>query len=188
MDQFAKMGKEESTASAHGAAAVSDEICQALGDRQFTSLAEVQAFLDQHVPQRNRRPVDEFHGLSPEQMHRMLNFPVTSPELVRFPEVVDTAPAAPILTLFSLLVEAISEQGLKPTAKGNLPRKFCRDAALIYWGEETYGGAHALWQHQQGRRFPRSAHHPPGGRTGGNRPQVQKPVYYQPGSAKVSGR
>jgi hypothetical protein len=72
-------------------------------------------------------------------MYRMLNFPFTSPELARFPEVIDTAPAAPILTLFSLLVEAIGEKGLKPTAKGNLPRKFCRHAALIYWGEETYG-------------------------------------------------
>jgi hypothetical protein len=132
------LGKEESTTSAHAAAAVSDELRQALGDRQFASLVEVQAFLDHHVQQRNRRPVDEFHGLSPEQMYRMLNFPFTSPELVRFPEVVDTAPAAPILTLFSLLVETIGEQGLKPTAKGNLPRKVCRDAALIYWGEETY--------------------------------------------------
>jgi hypothetical protein len=27
---------------------------------------------------------------------------------------------------------------LKPTAKGNLPRKFCWHAALSYWGEETY--------------------------------------------------
>jgi hypothetical protein len=35
-------------------------------------------------------------------------------------------------------VEAIGEQGLKPTAKGNLPRKFCREAALAYWDEATY--------------------------------------------------
>jgi hypothetical protein len=133
------LGKEESTTSAHGAAAVSDELRQALGDRQFTSLNELQAFLDHHMQQRNRRPVDAFHGLSPEQMYRMLNLPFTSPELVHFPEVPGTAPTAPILTLFSLLAEAVGEQGLKPTAKGNLPRKFCRDAALVYWGEETYG-------------------------------------------------
>ncbi len=38
--------------------------------------------------------------------------------------------------MFSLLVEAIGEDGLKPTAKGNLPRQFCREAALSYWGEE----------------------------------------------------
>jgi hypothetical protein len=36
------------------------------------------------------------------------------------------------------LADAIGTQGLKPTAKGNLPRKVCREAALAYWGEETY--------------------------------------------------
>lgn len=132
------LGKAETKTSGHGAAVLSDELHSALGDRQFNSLEEVQTFLDHHVQRQNRRPVDEFHGLSPEQMFQMLNFPFTSPTLVRFPEVVDTAPSAPILTLFSLLVEAIGEQGLKPTAKGNLPRKFCREAALLYWGEESY--------------------------------------------------
>jgi hypothetical protein len=40
--------------------------------------------------------------------------------------------------LFELLTDAIGEQGLKPTAKGNLPRNFCREAALSYWGEQGY--------------------------------------------------
>ncbi len=107
-------------------------------DRQFTSLEEVQAFTDRYTQQRNQRPLDEFHGLSPEQMHRMLHFPFTSPELAQFPDVLNTTPESPILTLFNQLSEAIGEQGLKPTAKGNLPQKFCREAALSYWGEETY--------------------------------------------------
>ena len=47
-------------------------------------------------------------------------------------------PSTPILTLFELLMNAIGEQGLKPTAKGNLPRNFCREAALAYWGEQQY--------------------------------------------------
>ncbi len=132
------LGKKESAASSHGAAEASAELRQALAGRQFGSQEEVQAFVDQHVQQRNRRPPDEFHGLSPEQMYQMLNFPFTSPELVCFPEVLDIIPAAPILTLFSLLAEAIGEQGLKPTAKGNLPQKFCREAALVYWGKETF--------------------------------------------------
>jgi len=132
------LGKRESVTPGHGAAAVSDELRRALGDRQFSSLEETQTFLDRHVQQQNQRPVDEFRGLSPEQMYQMLNFPFISPELVSFPEVLGVAPAAPILTLFSLLTEAIGEQGLKPTAKGNLPRKFCREAALAYWGEVTY--------------------------------------------------
>jgi hypothetical protein len=71
-------------------------------------------------------------------MHRILNFPFASQQLVSFPDRLEKSPTAPIMTLFNLLAEAIGEQGLKPTAKGNLPQKFCREAALAYWGEETY--------------------------------------------------
>jgi len=105
---------------------------------QFGSLTEVQAFVGHHTQQQNQRPLDEFHGLSPEQMHRLLHFPFASPELVRLPEVLTTSPTAPIVTLFGMLLEVIGEKGLKPTAKGNLPQKFCREAALAYWGEDVY--------------------------------------------------
>jgi hypothetical protein len=105
---------------------------------QFGSLTEIQAFVGRHTQARNQRPIDEFHGLSPEQMHRLLHFPFASPELVRLPEVLDSSPTAPIVTLFGMLREAIGEKGMKPTAKGNLPQKFCRGAALAYWGEEVY--------------------------------------------------
>ncbi len=103
-------------------AVMSESMRKALEGRQFNSLKEAQAFLDQITQQQNRQPLDEFHGLSPEQMHQILDFPFTSPRLVRFPEALD----------------AIGEQGLKPTAKGNLPRNFCREAALAYWGEQQY--------------------------------------------------
>jgi len=132
------LGKEESIASGRGVTGASTELRQALEGRQFNSLEDVQAFIEQHTQQLNQKSLDEFHGLSPEQMYRLLYFPFASPDMVRFPEVLDTIPSAPILTLFGLLVEAIGEQGLKPTAKGNLPRKFCREAALTYWGEQTY--------------------------------------------------
>ncbi|GMR17305.1 MAG: hypothetical protein BMS9Abin32_380 [Gammaproteobacteria bacterium] len=105
---------------------------------QFGSLTEVRAFVERHMQQRNQKPLDEFHGLSPEQMYRMLHFPFASPEFFRFPEVLATTPAAPVVSLFGLLSEAIGEKGLKPTAKGNLPRKFCREAALAWWGEDVY--------------------------------------------------
>ena len=140
------LGKGTSTASSHGVAGMSESLRKALESRQFNSLEEAQAFLDQMTQQQNRRQLDEFHGLSPEQMHQILNFPFASPGLVRFPEVLDATPAAPILTLFELLTEAIGEQGLKPTAKGNLPRNFCREAALTYLGKHKlrvntrYGG------------------------------------------------
>jgi len=132
------LGKEHSTASSHAAAGMPETLRKALQGRQFNSLEEAQAFLDQMTQQQNHRQLDEFHGLSPEQMHQILNFPFASPGLVHFPETLDANPAAPILTLFKLLTDAIGEQGLKPTAKGNLPRNFCREAALAYWGEQRY--------------------------------------------------
>jgi hypothetical protein len=94
--------------------------------------------IERHVQQRNQESLDDFHGLSPEQMYRMLHFPFVSPALVRFPEVQDASPTTPIMSLVGQLIDAIGESGLKPTAKGNLPQKFCRDAALAYWGEEVY--------------------------------------------------
>jgi hypothetical protein len=132
------LGKENGTASSHGAAGMSKLMRKALEGRQFNSLEEAQVFLDQITQQQNRRQLDEFHGLSPEQMHQILNFPFTSQGLVRFPEVLHANPGAPIVTLFELLTDAIGEQGLKPTAKGNLPRNFCREAAQTYLGKQKY--------------------------------------------------
>jgi len=37
-----------------------------------------------------------------------------------------------------LLADAIPPKGLKPTVKGNLPRRVCRDIALKYLGEDSY--------------------------------------------------
>lgn len=130
------------------AAGVSDGLRQALAGQEFSSMAEAQAFTERLVQQRNRAPLDQFCGLSPEQMYQALYFPFDSPQLVTFPAVLEITPTAPILTLFSLLAEAIGEQGLKPTVRGNLPQKFCREAALKFLGEEgyrdrtRYGGIH----------------------------------------------
>ena len=132
------LGRQESIPADGAAAAASTDLRQAMEGMQFGSLTEAEAFVGRLTQQRNQRPLDEFHGLSPEQMHRMLHFPFASPEFVRFPHLLDTSPTAPIVTLFGMLLEAIGEKGLKPTAKGNLPQKFCRDAALAYWGEEVY--------------------------------------------------
>jgi len=120
------------------AADVSAGLRQVLEGREFGSLEEARAFAEGFMRQRNRAPSDDFHGLSPEQMHSILYRPFDSPQLVRFPEQLDTTPGAPILTLFKLLADAIGEQGLKPTAKGNLPRQFCREAALTFMGEKEH--------------------------------------------------
>ena len=114
------------------------EVRQTLEGKEFASLEEMNAFLSKYMNQRNQASREDFAGLSPEQMHRFLHFPFESPDLVSFPENLAVEPAAPIMTLFQLLAEAIGKEGLKPTAKGNLPRNFCRETALAYWGEKTY--------------------------------------------------
>lgn len=86
----------------------------------------------------NAKPIDDFQGLSAEQMHHFLYFPFVSPDFVRFPECLEVTPEAPILYLFSLIAEAIGEKGLKPTAKGNLPRNVVRQTALTFLGEDGY--------------------------------------------------
>lgn len=132
------LGRQESVPLNGGETGASADLRRAMEGLQFGSLTEVQAFVGHHTQEQNQRALDEFHGLSPEQMHRMLHFPFTASEFVRFPEELETNPTAPILTLFGMLLEAVGEKGLKPTAKGNLPQKFCRGAALAYWGEEDY--------------------------------------------------
>lgn len=105
---------------------------------QFSSLAEAQAELDKLMRAKNNAPLEEFHGLSPTQMHRFLDFPFDSPDLVRFSTNLIPPPEVPVVRLLSLLVGAMGEKGLKATATGNLPQKFCREAALAFWGEEKY--------------------------------------------------
>jgi hypothetical protein len=108
-----------------------------LKGKSFGSLDEVNAFLHLQMQQRNIAPLDDFHGLSPEQMHRLLHFPFDTPALAEFPPQAGT-PEAPILTLFTMLITAIGADGLKTTATGNLPRNFCREAARTYLGDEEY--------------------------------------------------
>ena len=132
------LATQRSKPSDRGAAGATTDVRQAMKGMQFGSLTEVQAFVGRHMQKQNQRSLDEFHGLSPEQMYRMLHFPFASPELVLFPTVLERSPTAPIMALFGVLTDAIGEKGLKPTAKGNLPRNLCREAALAYWGEEVY--------------------------------------------------
>ncbi len=132
------LGREKTGPAETTNAEVFENLKEALEGQSFPSMEEAQAFAEGFMRQSNQAVVDDFHGLSPEQVFRILNFPFASPQLVSFPDRLETSPAAPIMTLFNLLAEAIGDQGLKPTAKGNLPRKFCREAALAYWGEETY--------------------------------------------------
>jgi hypothetical protein len=99
---------------------------------QFSSLEEAQAELDKLMQAKNNELLDEFHGLSPAQIYRFLYFPFDSPDLVRFSNILNPPMDAPVVRLFSLLIDAIGEKGLKTTATGNLPREFCRESARAF--------------------------------------------------------
>ncbi|MRR06017.1 MAG: hypothetical protein EG828_03595 [Deltaproteobacteria bacterium] len=117
---------------------IMDELKELLEDQNFVSLDEANAFLRQHMQQRNQAAVDDFHGLTSDQMYRFLNFPFESPNLVSLSSALVRDPQIPILSLFTLLTDAIGDDGLKATATGNLPRSFCRESAKTFLGEEEY--------------------------------------------------
>lgn len=116
-----------------GAQEIAEEIRKEFADRPAGSLAEAQAVANRVMERRNRTPLAEFSGLSPEQMHWFLDFPFSSPGIASFVEDLNCQPEAPAIKLFSILADAIGTDGLKATAKGNLPRQFCQEAARAYW-------------------------------------------------------
>jgi hypothetical protein len=117
------------------ATAVSDDLQELMAEQEFNSLEQAQAFTDTFMQQRNQQPQDDFEGLSPEQVHRMLHFPFDTPAFFEFPETLALQTEAPVLELIRSITDAIDEKGLKATAKGNLPRKLCQAAAASYWSE-----------------------------------------------------
>lgn len=118
--------------------ATSEALRQALSEQPFNTLEEVQAFTAQFMAQRNAKPLDDFQGLSPEKMRQILYQPFTSPQTIEITAILENEPQAPVVTLLRSLFDAIGDQGLKTTATGNLPRNFCREAALQYWGPSEY--------------------------------------------------
>lgn len=118
---------------------VTRELESLAAEREFDSLEDAQAFADNFMQQRNQAPVDDFCGLSPDQMSELLYAPLDSPHLVRFPDVLPGTPDAPAMTLFNIIVEALGEDGLKATAKGNLPRGVCMEAAEALRPEDVEG-------------------------------------------------
>jgi hypothetical protein len=132
------LGRVNLDSSFSSAGNILEELRRQSEEKPFKSFDEARTVLEEYSRRFNQTPLDSFHGLSPEQMDRFLYFPFDSPQLVEFPEELGKNPAAPVLDLFRLLAAAIPEKGLKPTAKGNLPRKVCREIALEYLGEDCY--------------------------------------------------
>jgi hypothetical protein len=108
---------------------IADKIAEAAAERPFESLEEINAYAARLANERNRWALAEFCGLSPEQMAQLLYRPFDSPETVQFSTDIEASSDTRIMRIFTALAEAVGESGLKPTAKGNLPLKFCKTLA-----------------------------------------------------------
>jgi hypothetical protein len=118
------------------AQSILDEIVETAAERPVSTLDELNALATQAMNQRNRSALAEFCGLTSDQMSHLLYAPFTSPETVCFSTGMRPVANAGVMRVFIALVEAIGESGLKATATGNLPLKFCKALAQQLREEE----------------------------------------------------
>ncbi len=114
-----------------------DEACPCGSGRAYGRCCmqrDMQAF----VQQQNEMAHDDFHGLSPVQMHALLYAPFDSPRWLEFPDVLPEVPEAPIAQLFEMLCQALEAGELKATPKGNLPRAFSQQAHRAFVEASPY--------------------------------------------------
>ena len=109
---------------------LADQLTQVIEASNPTTMEEMNVIAKQISSERNARPIQEFLGLSPAQMHGFLYQPMESPELVTFnqgglPE------HAMAFQLFNQLAYGIGKDGVKATSRGNLPIQLCRDILVI---------------------------------------------------------
>jgi yecA family protein len=114
------------------------EITEAAEEQPFSSLEELNDFAQQQTQQRNQKALDEFCGLSPGQMSHLLYTPFSSPQTLSFTVDGELTQDTRIMRVFIPLVEAIGESGLKVTATGNLPLKFCKAMAEQFRQEDDH--------------------------------------------------
>lgn len=89
---------------------------------------EINTLMAKHMKQVNAAPLDDFDGVSPEQMHILLHDPFGpgSPLEWIAPQNEEHAASVPLLVLSDLLMAEIQKAGeLKLTPKGNLPIAVC---------------------------------------------------------------
>ena len=119
-----------------GRSSLGSRLKEAMEGRSFNSLREAQEAFYRVANEQNNTPLDDFCGLSPAQIHRLLYDPFGEESPARFNLELADIPEIPILKILKQILMGLSEGGLKMTAKGNLPANFSRSVALNYYGEE----------------------------------------------------
>ena len=110
------------------AAAFRRDLVEAIGEREFGSLEEVQAFADRFNSDRNRKPLEDFDGLSPEQMTMLLNDPLDPESPLVLAAAPTRLPKSPLFELVCDLTSTLAQGPLRATPTGNLPRDYVRAA------------------------------------------------------------
>jgi len=99
-DDGKRKGQQPSTIKS-----VKDEIRQALSGQEFGSIEAAQAVAGAAAQRVNRAPLDDFQGLSPDQMQRLIYHPFEADDLVRFGAGIRDRPPATAALLLELLAE-----------------------------------------------------------------------------------
>jgi hypothetical protein len=114
-------------------------------DPEFVNLEEINQLLPERDALFAESDVDalppaDFCGLSPSQMHELLQSPLHCPSvfkpLINAKTVDQELDAAPILKMAKVLVNELGEKGIRLTGKGNLPLKQVK-AMIEAAGEEV---------------------------------------------------
>ena len=108
------------------------ELEKFIGDQPIESLEQLQSETDRFMDMKNMEPMENFDGLSADQMTWFLHraFDPGSPVVFNMEATVPVE--IPFLNIFSPLIRELGEGPLKETATGNLPRKLVKAVAQEY--------------------------------------------------------
>ncbi len=101
------------------------------GNRVFSDREEVQEYLNKRMQQENESPVDDFEGLTPAEMHSILNGTMRDNEwLVTVSDdlTAGAALSADIIIIMRFVLEYHVDHGgeIRLTSRGNFPKNLCR--------------------------------------------------------------
>lgn len=107
------------------------------------TMEELNGLMEEYQRKANSRPIEDFDGLSPEQMNGLLYTPLSPGSILQFREGFDAhVQKSPFFKLSEILLNEIQQAGnLKLTVTGNLPVRICEllcNQNLIHWRYMKY--------------------------------------------------
>jgi hypothetical protein len=117
------------------------KIQEEISSNKFNSLEEINAHLKKFYTNLNQQPVDKFLGLSPNQMNKIIYYPMELGQgLMDFPclrsEEINHVPLIRQSLYFLNKLKSIGE--VKATQKGNLPKILVRELYEEFYRQEDY--------------------------------------------------